>query len=127
MFKHCLILLPFVLAGCSTIPDGVTAHKPAKKKVEFSRIEKKHCVEIGNKAAVAWAARAKSISGKAIKDKIITEYNRELIYRGATKEVKSKLLHMTEYVIKKAYEWKPPFKTESEANNFGKEYCEKNI
>jgi PBP1b-binding outer membrane lipoprotein LpoB len=127
MFKHSLILIPFFLAGCSSVPNGVTAHKSTKKKVEFSRIEKKHCAEIGSRAAIAWAARVKAIPGKAIKDKIIKDYKKELIYRGATNEVKNKLLQMTEYVINKAYEWNPPFKAEAEAKIFGKEYCEKNL
>jgi hypothetical protein len=127
MFKSCLFLIPFVLVACSSVPNEDTVQKPTRKKVEFSRIDKKHCVEIGNKAAAAWAARVNAIPGKAIKDKIITGYNKELIYRGATKEVKSKLLQMTEYVINKAYEWKTPFKTEAEAKIFGKEYCEKNL
>ena len=125
MFKYCLILIAFVSAGCSVDEKMVLDTK--RKKSTVSSINKQHCVEIGEKAAAAWIARGKALPSKDIKKRIRTEYSRELIYRGITKEVKSKLLQMTDYVVDKAYELKPPFKTESEAKNFGKEYCEKHL
>ncbi|KPJ88853.1 MAG: hypothetical protein AMJ53_16300 [Gammaproteobacteria bacterium SG8_11] len=125
MVKRCLILILFFVAGCGITQE--IGYRANKKKLEFSRIDKTHCVEIGNKAAAACSARCKAIPGKAIKDKILADYRKELAYRGATEEVKSKLLQMTEYVVKKAYELNPPFKTESDAKKFGKEYCEKQL